>query len=95
MKRNLATSLRCRTGNGAMDRYDRLPRELRQWVAGAALPWSARSVLKLWDRLHHECGADVQVMWQRLDLAEERMLAKDATHIWGADYPMSGKPRLV
>jgi hypothetical protein len=39
-----------------MASYDRLPRDLRLWLAEAALPWSARSVLRLWQRALKETG---------------------------------------
>ncbi|WP_260349929.1 DUF6525 family protein, partial [Alloyangia mangrovi] len=31
-----------------MSAYDRLPPELRAWLAQAALPWSPRSALRAW-----------------------------------------------
>lgn len=85
--RNLATSLKCRNNLRPMDRYDRLPPELRRWITTAALPWSASSVLRLWSRLHRETGGDVAAMTARLDQAERRMLDRDRKAIWGADYP--------
>ncbi|MDC0608158.1 DUF6525 family protein, partial [Amylibacter sp.] len=38
-----------RNENPLLD-YDRLPRELRAWVANAELPWRPRSVLKAYER---------------------------------------------
>lgn len=87
MARNLATSLRRRARPRPMERYDRLPPELRNWLAGAALPWSPHSALKLWNRLCRECGRDSAAIRCRLDQAERRMLAKDAARVWGAAYP--------
>ncbi|MFT4014449.1 MAG: DUF6525 family protein [Paracoccus sp. (in: a-proteobacteria)] len=87
MARNLATSLRRRNRPRPMERYDRLPPELRQWLAAAALPWSPHSALKLWNRLCRECGGDADAMRSRLELAEARMLAKDAAKTWGTAYP--------
>lgn len=84
---NLSTSLRRRNRPGPMERYDRLPSELRRWLAGAALPWSPQSALKLWTRLRRECGADIPAIRRRLDQAERRMLARDAGKVWGADHP--------
>ena len=84
---NLATSLKSRRNARTMQRYDRLPPHLRRWLANAALPWSAHSVLRLWQRLHRETGGDMARIVQRLDLAEPRMLARDRHAIWGADYP--------
>ncbi|WP_434289869.1 DUF6525 family protein [Celeribacter sp. SCSIO 80788] len=46
---NLNTSLRKRRrSTDPMQEFDRLPRPLRQWLSQAALPWSPRSVRKLW-----------------------------------------------
>lgn len=87
MTRNLATSLRRRNRPRPMERYDRLPAELRQWLAGAALPWSPQSALKLWTRLCRECGGDSEAIRRRLERAEARLLAKDAAKIRGAACP--------
>lgn len=83
--RNLATSLKCRSNARPMERYDRLPAELRHWLSKAALPWSAQSTLRLWSRLHRETGGDIDRMTRRLDLAEQKMLMRDRTRIWGSD----------
>lgn len=80
---NLATSLKRRSRGRAMDRYDRLPPDLRRWLAGAALPWSPCSVLRLWRRLRQECAGDAEAIRRRMDQAEARMLARDAPGIWG------------
>jgi len=85
-RRNLSTSLRCRGALRPMDRYDRLPPELRRWVSTAALPWSANSVLRLWSRLHRETGGDSGDMIRRMDLAEQRMLRREWRRVWGKDY---------
>lgn len=69
MRRNLATSLRRKARPDAMARYDRLPAELRLWLAGAALPWSASSALRLWQRALHETR-DPAAARQRLSAAE-------------------------
>lgn len=86
MAGNLATSLKRRHRGRPMDRYDRLPPDLRNWLARAALPWSPKSVLRLWLRLHRETGGNTALILRRLDLAEMRMLAKDAPRIWGRTY---------
>ncbi|NGM45686.1 hypothetical protein G5B31_09070 [Rhodobacter sp. SGA-6-6] len=80
---NLATSLKRRSRGRAMDRYDRLPPELRRWLVGAALPWSPGSALRLWRRLRQDCAGDAEALFRRMDLAEARMLARDAPKIWG------------
>lgn len=76
--RNLATSLRQHRRRGRpMDDFDRLPPGLRRWLAGAALPWSPHSALRLWNRLHRETGGDTVAVLSRLDQAQARLLARD------------------
>lgn len=76
--RNLATSLRQRRRRGRpMELYDRLPPDLRRWLAGAALPWSPHSALRLWNRLHRETGGDTAAVLSRLDQTQARLLARD------------------
>ena len=74
--RNLRSSLRTRAREAPMAAYDRLPPELRRWLAGAALPWSAASALRLWQRALRDCG-DAQAALARLDRAERATLARD------------------
>lgn len=88
MAGNLATTLARRGRGRPMDRYDRLPADLRRWLAAAALPWSAASALRLWTRLQRETGGDTALVLHRLELAEQRMLARDCPRIWGAAYPL-------
>lgn len=88
MRRNLSTSLRRRARSDAMGRYDRLPAELRLWLAGAALPWSAASALRLWQRALNE-APDLAAARRRLEAAEARLLARDAARVWGPGYPLT------
>lgn len=87
MARNLATSLQCKPRTRPMDRYDRLPPELRAWLARAALPWSPHSASRLWLRFLREAEGDAAAALARLDRAERNMLAKDCPKVWGASYP--------
>lgn len=80
---NLSTSLKRRSRGRAMDRYDRLPPDLRRWLAAAALPWSPHSALRLWRRLRQDCAGDATALCRRMDQAEARMLARDAPKVWG------------
>lgn len=66
--------------------YDRLPADLRAWLAQAALPWSPASALRLWRK------GDPAAARGRLDAAEARLLARDAPRVWGAGYPVTGFP---
>ena len=67
---------RRRTARG-MDEYDRLPAPVRGWLAQAALPWSARSMRRLWLRAVARSGGDVAQALARLDAAEARCLARE------------------
>ncbi|WP_045388702.1 DUF6525 family protein [Falsirhodobacter sp. alg1] len=86
MRRNTVTSLKRRTVS-PMAGYDRLPSELRGWLRNAALPWSAPSALRLWNKALAErnCTHHAQAC---LCAAEARMLARDAPAIWGKSYPL-------
>jgi hypothetical protein len=69
-----------------MAAYDRLPRDLRLWLAEAALPWSAASVLRLWRRAMRETGC-AKAARDRLARAEAKTLAREAARVWGQCYP--------
>ena len=86
-KPNLATSLRRRVRSDPMRAYDALPVEARQWLAQAALPWSAQSVLRLWAKALREAGGNSVRAVARLDAAQQRLLDRDARKIWGATAP--------
>ena len=83
MRGNVNSSLRRRPS--CMAEFDRLPPDLRAWLAQAALPWSVPSVRKLWSqarRRHGETGALAY-----LSEVEARALARDARHIWNGAPP--------
>jgi Family of unknown function (DUF6525) len=86
MNRNLASPRARWRKTNPMAAYDRLPPDLRVWLAGAALPWSAASVLRLWQRALRETGCP-QAAKARLARAEVQTLAKDAALVWGPNYP--------
>lgn len=69
-----------------MTAYDRLPRDLRLWLAEAALPWSAASVLRLWQSALRETGC-AKAALDRLARAEAKTLAREAARVWGNTYP--------
>ncbi len=85
MKRNLATRLPRRAAS-PMSAYDRLPGALRRWLAQAALPWSAASALRLWQRALRDSGCESAAL-ARLEAAQSRLIAQDAARIWGPAYP--------
>ena len=74
--RNLNSRLPRRRQANPMDQFDRLPSELRRWIANAALPWSSASCLKIW-RSAQRSGASLPQIYARLEQAEQRMLAKE------------------
>lgn len=84
---NLRTSLRQRQSTRPMDRFDRLPPELRSWLAQAALPWSPRSSLKLWNKCVKKSHGNSAEAVERLRRAEAKLLARDCGLIWGPGYP--------
>ncbi len=69
-----------------MREFDRLPAELRAWLARAVLPWRPRSVRKAYDRALARTGDRSQAL-TILDAIEARLVAKDARVVWGGDHP--------
>lgn len=59
-----------------MDAFDGLPVTVRQWVAGAALPWSPTSVGRIWSRSRAQGMTDDEAL-RALTQAEARTLARD------------------
>lgn len=82
MPRNLRTTLPRRRAT-PMRRYDALPREMRLWLAGAALPFSVSAVERIW----HRSGRDPARALERLERAQLRALERDRAGVWGADHP--------
>ncbi|WP_426033073.1 DUF6525 family protein [Cypionkella sp. TWP1-2-1b2] len=89
MHGNLATSLRRSPRPDTMQAYDALPAEARRWLASAKLPWSARSVARLWALAWVEAGGNLAAVRARMDAAQARKLARDAAAVWGACYPVA------
>ncbi len=69
-----------------MTDYDRLPPELRAWVANALLPWRAVTVKRAYDRALSRVGHPDLALGE-LDRVQRSLVAKDAGRIWGADHP--------
>lgn len=86
-RRNLGTSLRCRPSADPMRAFDALSSPLRRWLAGACLPWSPRSVRKVWASALARHGGDVSAALANLERAERKTLARDIPRIWGRGYP--------
>lgn len=86
------TTLKCKRHNrNRMSEFDRLPAELRIWVAGAVLPWRAGSVKSAYDKALSRHG-DKQRALQELDALQAALVAKDASRVWGQDHP-NASPR--
>ena len=66
--------------------YDRLPAELRAWLAEAVLPWGPRSVLRSFDKALAKTG-DKRRALEELDRLQQRLVAKDTRAVWGFDHP--------
>ncbi|MCC5971487.1 MAG: hypothetical protein JJU15_16205 [Pararhodobacter sp.] len=73
-----------------MQAFDALPCELRHWLHDAALPWSAGSVRKVWEKALKQARGDRGGALAALDGIEARLIARDARRIWGAGHPASG-----
>ena len=85
MARNIKTGLGRR--HSPMAQFDRLPRELRQWLATAALPWSATSALRHWQTALQQTGGDTDHARAHLSRLEANCIARDAAQIWGSLHP--------
>ncbi len=58
-----------------MRAHDRLPAPLRLWLKGAALPWSAKSAQRIWEREVRRSG--IEGALQRLAEVEAATLARE------------------
>ena len=75
---NLRTGLaRRRRAADPMAEFDQLPPVLRGWLAEAALPWSARSVRRVYTRALAENGGDEAAALARLSAVEQQRLTRD------------------
>jgi Family of unknown function (DUF6525) len=74
-----------------MDEFDRLPLELRRWLANAALPWSAASALRIWRRTLKKTG-DSSTAIAHLKVVEQGTLCRETTAVWGQGYPSLHRP---
>ncbi len=72
-----STSLRLkRRADDPMAAYDRLPAELRLWLAEAKLPWSPRSAKAIWEKARRK-GLSAEDALAQLARAEDKTLAAD------------------
>ncbi|CUH79254.1 hypothetical protein TRM7557_02305 [Tritonibacter multivorans] len=76
--KNRASNLPAKKRNvDPMAAYDALPPELRAWLQGAKLPWSAHSCKKIWTSARAK-GASPQEALERLNRIEDATLARDS-----------------
>ncbi len=81
------TSLkRKRRTEDPMREFDRLPAELRIWLASAVLPWRPQSVRRAFDKAVARSQDKVHALRELNDL-QDRLIAKDARKVWGQDHP--------
>ena len=77
---NLCSALsrrrKARPARDPMAEFDRLPADLRRWLAGAALPWSPRSALRAYQRALSDLRAP-QAALARLDAIQAARLRRD------------------
>jgi len=83
---------RIRSRNPMQD-YDRLPPELRAWLAQAALPWRSGSAHRIYARAMARTGDKARALAQ-LDAAERRLVARDAAAIWGERHPAANMAEM-
>jgi hypothetical protein len=80
-----------------MQAYDALPPEVRHWLAGAVLPWSAASVRRVWLRAIKASRGDRLAARAALDAVERKRLERDVARLWGKAHPFlvapPGNPR--
>src|SRR5690606_31377650 len=89
-----STLRRRRRVSDPMAAYDRLPAELRLWLAQATLPWSAQSALRVWRRALRACDGDVTKVHLHLTRIERKQLCKDVCRVWGNDHPATSMVSL-
>jgi hypothetical protein len=81
------TSLkRKRRTEDPMRDFDRLPPELRAWLAAAVLPWRPRSVRRAFERAVARTRDPARAL-EELDRLQDRLVARDAQAVWGEDHP--------
>lgn len=81
------TSLKLKRRNeDPMREFDRLPPELRAWLASAVLPWRPRSVRRAFDKALARTRDKTSAI-KELDRLQERLVANDVRKVWGQDHP--------
>ncbi len=69
-----------------MREFDRLPPDLRAWLAMATLPWRPRSVQRAFEKALKETGDRSRALAQ-LSALQSRVIAKDTAMVFGPNHP--------
>lgn len=77
-KKNLGqTRLRKRRrASDPMTEFDRMPKLLREWLNGAALPWAPKSVYRAYNRALRQTG-DPDLALRKLEKLQQQKLSID------------------
>jgi hypothetical protein len=77
-KKNLGqTKLRKRRrASDPMTEFDRMPKLLREWLNGAALPWAPKSVYRAYNRALRQTG-DHDLALRQLEKLQQQKLSID------------------
>ena len=75
-----------------MQAYNALPADLRHWLSGAVLPWSAASARRAWLKALKAARGDRQAAKVALSGIERRRLERDVACIWGKAHPFLAEP---
>ena len=77
-KKNLGqTKLRKRRrASDPMTEFDRMPKVLREWLNGAALPWAPKSVYRAYNRALRQTG-DPDLALRQLEKLQQQKLSID------------------
>lgn len=81
--RGVTALKRRRRASDPMAEFDRLPPELRAWLAKAAMPWSARSVRRAYKRALARTQ-DRSLALRELDALQARLIALDKRRLHDA-----------
>lgn len=81
MRSNLGnTKLKTRRRqSNALHEFDCLPKQLREWLRNAVLPWTPSSVQRVYKRAITDTG-DINFALGELERLQEYQLSKDASH---------------
>ena len=65
-----------RRASDPMTEFDRMPKLLREWLNGAALPWAPKSVYRAYNRALRQTG-DPDLALRQLEKLQQQKLSID------------------